>query len=447
MVNPRLSRNPRKGSQRRPRWPVSGRGRVVRLSSALLMVVVSLGVLSPGRLSDSIASATSFVGKELSRASGSGLSPTLIANAYGFTSLAQRGIEGQGETILVPEAVQAGPDSLSGDATDIHQDLASFDSLFSLPAAAIRVDTSITGSALSYNANSEEVQDVEVLHAVAPEATIEILLLPVNVVSNGQRFSNAVVEMVDVSLSASWGEHYLSSGAVNAINAALKSAQRHSITFVAATGDAGTWSYNGGPREVSVPASNPLVLAVGGTTLSVDAGSGDYSGEVAWRSSNGQNASAGGFSYLYRRPAYQQRVKEISSYRGVPDVSADANSATGMTTVFGDGLNYVTSTAGGTSASTPLWAGLVALADQEAGRHLGFVNAGIYRIGQTSSYGTAFHDVATGNNTTDTSSGTVAGYRATRGWDPVTGWGSPNAETLVPLLASKVHQGDGAGLP
>jgi subtilase family serine protease len=429
-----------------------GGNRLFRLLAALSIASVTLGVSYSGRLADG----ADLVGKELSHDASPGYSPTDIATAYGFSPLAQRGIEGQGETVLVPEAVQAGPDSLSGDATDIQQDLVSFDSLFNLPDATLRVDTSITGSALAYNANSEEVQDVEVLHAVAPMSAIEVLLLPVNVVSNGQNFANAIVEIVRaairthssvISLSASWGEHYVSASNVAAINAALQNAQRHDITFVAATGDAGAWSYNGGTREVSVPASNPLVLAVGGTTLSADVTTGSYTEEVAWRSPNGQSASAGGFSSLYRRPAYQKGVKRIGSYRGVPDVSADANSVTGMTTVFSDGLNKLTSSAGGTSASTPLWAGLVALADQVAGRNLGFVNAGIYRVAEGSSYGTAFHDVTTGNNSTDTSSGTVTGYAASRGWDAVTGWGSPNAQRLVPLLASMVRRGDGAGLP
>jgi subtilase family serine protease len=95
-------------------------------------------------------------------------------------------------------------------------------------------------------------------------------------------------------------------------------------------------------------------------------------------------------------------------------------------------------------ASTPLWAGVVALGDQLAGHNLGFVNAGIYRIATSSSYKAAFHDVTSGDNSVSTPKGNVTGYHASSGWDPVTGWGSPNAQVLVPLLDTAVHQADGS---
>jgi subtilase family serine protease len=91
---------------------------------------------------------------------------------------------------------------------------------------------------------------------------------------------------------------------------------------------------------------------------------------------------------------------------------------------------------GGTSASAPLWAGVIALADQYAKRHLGFVDPAIYQIARSSHYHEAFHDITAGPaNTAEFPNGTITGYRAGPGWDPVTGWGSPNARVLVPLLA------------
>ena len=82
------------------------------------------------------------------------------------------------------------------------------------------------------------------------------------------------------------------------------------------------------------------------------------------------------------------------------------------------------------------WAGIIALADQYAQRHLGFVNPAIYQIARGSQYHQAFHDVTAGNsNTAEFPPTTITGYRAGPGWDPVTGWGSPDAEVLVPLLA------------
>jgi subtilase family serine protease len=107
---------------------------------------------------------------------------------------------------------------------------------------------------------------------------------------------------------------------------------------------------------------------------------------------------------------------------------------------------YAIGGSGGTSASAPMWAGLIALADQYAGRNLGFVNAAIYRIGQSPSYHAAFHDVTTGDNSVSFPPRTIAGYRATSGWDPVTGWGSADANVLVPLLARETHPGDAKGL-
>jgi subtilase family serine protease len=87
-------------------------------------------------------------------------------------------------------------------------------------------------------------------------------------------------------------------------------------------------------------------------------------------------------------------------------------------------------------------AGLVALADQYAGRHLGFVHAGLYRIGHSRLYHQALHDITAGNNTVRFPPKTISGYHATPGWDPVTGWGTPNASVLIPLLARSVHPGD-----
>jgi subtilase family serine protease len=93
---------------------------------------------------------------------------------------------------------------------------------------------------------------------------------------------------------------------------------------------------------------------------------------------------------------------------------------------------------GGVSAAAPLWAAVIALADQYAGRDLGFVNPALYRIGRSASYHRAFHDVITGTNTVQSPTQIITGYQAAPGWDPVTGWGSPDAQVLVPLLARYV---------
>jgi subtilase family serine protease len=102
-------------------------------------------------------------------------------------------------------------------------------------------------------------------------------------------------------------------------------------------------------------------------------------------------------------------------------VAGDADEQGGMLLAFSAGGG----TADGTSASAPLWGGLMALADQYAHHDLGLVNPAIYRIGRSSSYHKAFHDITTGTN----------GYPAAPGWDLVTGWGTPKAQLLIPLLA------------
>jgi subtilase family serine protease len=227
---------------------------------------------------------------------------------------------------------------------------------------------------------------------------------------------------------------------------------RHA-TVVAASGDIGAVGepcdvvegLTGGNfppfKEVNLPAADPLVLAAGGTSLTVDHESGAYVAENAWGLPFGSpgsqfQASGGGFSREIATPSYQERVPGIGAYRGVPDVAATASPHTGMAVITSmGGGNYTVEGHGGTSSSAPLWAGLIALADQSAGRHLGFVNSAIYRIGGGPMYHKAFHDVTGGDNSVSFPPKTITGYQAKAGWDPVTGWGSPDASVLVPLLA------------
>ena len=118
--------------------------------------------------------------------------------------------------------------------------------------------------------------------------------------------------------------------------------------------------------------------------------------------------------------------------RGVPDVSANADPYGAMAIEYGDGeLRGDT----GTSSAASLWAGVIALADQQAGRHLGFVSPALYAIARSRACHRAFHDVITGDNSAVTPTGIFTGYNAAPGWDPVTGLGSPDAQYLVPLLA------------
>jgi subtilase family serine protease len=388
--------------------------------------------------------------------------PQQLQVAYGIEPLLDRGITGRGETVVLPELAES---SLNPPlVTNMRQDMAAFDRLFHLPPARMRVVTTLAGARSPWLAFGEEVLDVEMVHALAPDATLVILLVPSTSLDDTKQAVSAAVASLRLgstqggvmSLSAAGqigGEHCVSRAQVNAVNAALLAAASRHVTVVAASGDVGAvgepcdvYGALTGARpftpvkEVNLLASDPLVLGAGGTSLVASHANGAWQGETAWGLPYGVpgspvQASGGGFSHLFPRPGYQDGVPGIGATRGVPDVSADANGHTGMVIAFSDHGRTMIRNSGGTSASAPIWAALIALADQYAGRHLGFVNPAIYRIARGPWYHRAFHDITMGNNTARFSPQTITGYQAAPGWDAVTGWGSPNAQVLVPLLA------------
>jgi subtilase family serine protease len=387
--------------------------------------------------------------------------PQQLQVAYGIKPLLDRGIDGQGETIVLPELAESrvSPPRV----TDMRQDMAAFDSLYHLPAARMRVDSTLAGARSPWLAFGEEVLDVEMVHALAPDATLVILLLPTNSLDNTANTVSAAVDALRLgsteggvmSISAAsqiGGEHCVTRTQADSVNAALQTAASRHVTVVAASGDigavaepcdvyaalAGTGTFTP-VKEVNLLASDPLVLGAGGTSLTASHTTGAWQGETAWGLPAGDPGSAfqgsgGGFSRLFPRPGYQDGLPGIAT-RGVPDVSADASGHVDLGMVLRNGRWSMIRNGGGTSASAPIWAALIALADQYAGRHLGFVNPAVYQIARGPQYHQAFHDITTGDNTAEFPPKTIAGYRAAPGWDPVTGWGSPDAQVLVPLLA------------
>jgi subtilase family serine protease len=407
--------------------------------------------------------------------------------AYGIQPLLDSGIDGQGETVTDLETAVSptpppgarpapsgsgsvrvvGPPGQPPAVTDIRQDLAKFDSTFRLPAARIEVVNSLAHSTSPWLAGSGgqvggggEIGDLEELHMIAPGATLRVVLLPLSVQDSAKGATASMLAGLRLAVSGtdvvsiSWdlGEHFFTKAQVTEMSSILQGAAAHHVTVVASTGDTGPFSdmqafastptAPGTPvKEVSLPASDPFVLAVGGSTLTANPVTGAYISETAWNTSASfsqpGSASGGGFSQLYARPAYQDGVPGIGAMRGVPDVAGDADAADGAPIVFAGSTPWI-SPAAGTEAAAPLWAGLIALADQYAHHDLGFVNPAIYRIARGSSYHKAFHDITTGNNimTMPYPIGTV-GYKAAPGWDPATGWGSPDAQVLVPLLAAQ----------
>ena len=385
--------------------------------------------------------------------------PTQLRVAYGIKPLLERGITGRGQTIVLLEfppsaaSTPAGTSTQVAASSDIRQDLADSDRLFGLPAAKLQIVNTLAHAPSPWLASIEEVADTEVVHALAPDAAIREVLIPSPYVASPARVTAAVVAALRlgltqggvVSLSAGAGEQCFTAAEVAQVNAVLQAAQRKHVTMIVSTGDSGAATTACPPetgsanvKGVDLPASEPLALAVGGTTLQANRKTGAYIGETAWNippSAGGPRAGGSGFSRLFPRPAYQNGIAAIGTTRGVPDVAADADPRTGMAVaIHSGGRNDVLIGGGGTSVAAPLWAAVIALANQHAGRNLGFINPALYRIGHSTHYHQAFHDVTTGTNTVKLPTLTITGYLAAPGWDPLTGWGSPNAQTLVPLL-------------
>ena len=382
--------------------------------------------------------------------------PRQFRVAYGIQPLLDRGITGRGQTAVLlefPPAAAGSPPAV----TDIRQDLERFDSAFGLPAARLQVVNTLAHAASPWLATGEEVADTEIVHAVAPDAAIREVLIPSAPAASPGKVSAAVVGALRlglaqgavIELSAGEGEQCFAPAEAAQVNSALQAAQHDRVTVVMSSGDYGAAitpchgaRASAAPvKGVDLPASDPLTLAAGGTSLQASRATGAYIGETAWNrpSPSVSQASGGGFSRLFPRPAYQDGIVGIGATRGVPDVAADADRRTAMALAFSDGgQDYGLAGVGGTSVAAPLWAAVIALADQYAGRHLGFVNPALYRIGRSAYYHQAFHDVTTGTNTVKFPAQTITGYQAAPGWDPVTGWGSPNAQVLVPLLARYV---------
>jgi subtilase family serine protease len=390
--------------------------------------------------------------------------PRQLQAAYGVTPLLDRGIDGRGETVVLPELAESRLDPPV--VTDLRQDMAAYDDMFGLPAAQMQVVTTLAGAGSPWLAFGEEVLDVEVVHALAPDARLVILLLPSTSLDNtreavaaaeaAMRLGPALGGVMSISAAGQiGGEDCLSQAQAGQVTAALRTAVHRGLTVVASSGDMGAAAYQCDPyqaltgtppahpaRGVLMLSSDPYVLSAGGTALTASQ-TGTWASETAWDLASGNpgngggsfQASGGGFSHLFARPSYQDGVAGIGADRGVPDVSADASDLPGIAVVFRNGTQVAVESHGGTSAAAPIWAAMIALADQYAGHHLGFVNPAIYQIARGPRYHQAFHDVTTGNNSVQFPHDNVTGYRAAPGWDPVTGLGSPNAQVLVPLLA------------
>jgi subtilase family serine protease len=438
--------------------------------------------------------------------------PAAMANSYDYASLHAAGIEGQGTTIAIV-------DSFGSDT--IRQDLGVFNTAFGLPhlcgetgpsTPAGNCSTSVSprfdivqfqgGPSASppppnngtgqenHNLWALEVSlDVEWAHATAPLANIMLVTTPTAETLGVQGFvqfmnaeqmvvDNHMADVITQSFGAGEGSFHDGLAALVNMRDAFIDAKANHVSVFASTGDNGTANILKEPVKnpavipypsVGWPASDPLVTAVGGTYLCTDAVTGTSVDSVSPPANCRNNpgvrevgwiAGGGGYSILFRRPAYQNTLPAGSTFtgtsagapgpnsnmRGIPDIAYQASSRTGVlvymaepaTTSSGTGCGganpcsvgwYVV---GGTSSGSPQWAGIAAMADQMAGHDLGFLNPALYAIASNpTTYAADFHDVTVGCNQLDPS---IPGYCASPGWDAVTGLGTPDVANLIPDL-------------
>jgi subtilase family serine protease len=384
---------------------------------------------------------------------GCALSPTTVRTAYNF-SVSSGTQDGTGQKIVIVVAY--------GSPT-IDSDLATFSAQFGLPRANLTVvypggKPSVNlGNAVQAGWAEETSLDVEWAHAAAPGAAI-VLVVGNN--DQGQTIQStlqyAATNYPNSAMSLSFGtpEASINGGANNtqlkASQAVYGTAKNNNMTVIASAGDAG--ATNGyASANPQYPASDPNVLGVGGTNLTLF-NNGKYRSEAAWNDgvscAQPCGATGGAPSTIFGPfSANETALSGDAAHRTVPDVAFDAGDAAvdvyiGFSApTFGVTPGWYSM--GGTSVGPPIYAGIVAVANQirqgtgNTPRPVGYINDWIY-----SQYTTAqatrtppFHDVVGGNNAFLPSGS--SGYSAVAGYDLATGLGTPNTNNLLNVLVAK----------
>ena len=391
-----------------------------------------------------------------------GYTPAQIRAAYSVKPLLRRGINGRGTSIVIVDSF--------GSPT-IRRDLAVFDRAFHLRAPSLMI-IHPAGRIPKFNSQNQDMViwaeettlDVEWAHALAPAARIVLVETPTSENEGTSGFPQIVkaekyvlAHHLGGVISQSFGatEETFPKGALRPLRGAyIEAAQPgHEVTVLAASGDSGAtdsqtdMSLLYTHRVTEWPASDPLVTGVGGLDLSLDQAGRRTAPDQVWDDPGTSSAGGGGQSVVFSRPAFQNGVASVvGRHRGVPDVSLSASDidAVSIYETFDSefaGWNPI----GGTSEATPLFAGLVALADQVAGRPIGPINRFLYAMAAHRDRGIV--DITHGNNTVsfdqDGNEYTVRGWNAVRGYDLSSGVGTVDAQFFVPELAAmarKSHQ-------
>jgi subtilase family serine protease len=393
--------------------------------------------------------------------------PSQFQAAYDEQPLFAHGINGRGQTIVLVDSF--------GSPT-IKSDLATFDAQFGLPAPPSFKVIQPAGPVGPYDPTTmsgwagETTLDVEWSHAMAPGASIVLVETPVAETEGVAGFpqiikaENYVIDhhlgdVISQSFSAT-EQTFPTRQSLLRLRSAYVNAYRHHVTVLAASGDTGSTGYSNTAgtllythRAFGWPASDPLVTGVGGTQLQLNAAGQRTAPDRVWNDTYntglnqvffgdpGPNALAttGGKSVIFGRPAYQNGVaRVVGRHRGVPDISM-SGACSGLVVTY---QSYGGEPAGwyvvcGTSEASPLFAGIVALADQVAHHSLGLINPALYAL--SAAHAPGLVDVTQGNNTVSFSQNgktyTVPGFSAKPGYDLASGVGTVNAALFVPELA------------
>jgi subtilase family serine protease len=394
--------------------------------------------------------------------------PAQIQQAYNLHPLYSHGVTGKGSTIVIVDSF--------GSPT-IKKDLNFFDKTFGLPAPPSFKILQPAGAVPPYDPNNgdmvgwagETTLDVEYAHTIAPGANIVLVETPVSETEGVTGFPQIVTaekyvinhhigDVISQSFSAT-EETFPSKASLEALRGAYIDAYNHHVTVLAASGDSGAADVGLDESTyylfpvTSWPDSDPLVTGVGGTQLHLNAKGDHTSADTVWNDTysvatnqfifgdNGPNplAGGGGKSIFFPRPFYQNGVRStVGRSRGVPDVSM-SGACNGAVDVY---QSFAGQPAGwyptcGTSEATPLFAGIVALADQVAHHPLGLINPALYFMSEHHLPGIV--PVTSGNNTVSFSQNgkeyTVKGFNAKPVYSLAAGVGTVNGALFVPELA------------
>ncbi|WP_155981764.1 protease pro-enzyme activation domain-containing protein [Nocardia sp. BMG111209] len=312
------------------------------------------------------------------------------------------------------------------------QDIDDYFAELRIPApkiTSVGIDGQKNSNSADDDVSGEVTLDIQVLGAAAPGAAQVVYFAP----WSDRGFLDAIATAAHanpapVAMSISWGlsEERWTTQAMKSIDAAFADAAALGVTVCVSSGDDGSRSRDDSPGpHQAFPASSPHVLAVGGTTLSARPDTHAVDSETVWGGAGADNATGGGVSSVFPVPDWQSAVGVPSRNgrpgRGVPDVAADADPATGYIVRWRGSDQSI----GGTSASAPLWAALISRITETVQRPIGLAQPVFYQGVAAGKPAPGFRDITQGSN---------GAYRAGAGWDPCTGLGVPRGNDLLEIV-------------